>query len=132
MSAHSVLFLCDYKSLYAGNFIASLIHLGDALEASGSLAVYVFPEAAKERDWLKRLSENRTVELIPNAAFIVDSPFLKSKSKVSRKSFHLGACHQQTVVRRQQLWTGSPPDVRAPDGSSAVSFLSSPFLSPKL
>lgn len=82
MSAHSVLFLCDYKSLYAGNFIASLIHLGDALEASGSLTVYVFPEAAKERDWLKRLSENRTVELIPNGSSVLS--FVRSLMKKYR------------------------------------------------
>ncbi|MBQ3663479.1 MAG: glycosyltransferase family 4 protein [Clostridia bacterium] len=66
MSAHSVLFLCDYKSLYAGNFIASLTHLGDELEKTGSKAVYVFPEAAKEREWLKNLKETRIVELIPS------------------------------------------------------------------
>ena len=79
MSTHSVLFLCDYKSLYAGNFIASLTHLGDALEAFGSRAVYVFPEAAKERDWLTYLSEHRTVELIPGGSSVL--PFVRSLMK---------------------------------------------------
>lgn len=80
MSVHSVLFLCDYKSLYAGNFIASLTHLGDALEMSGSRAVYVFPEAAKDRDWLKQLKEGRTVELIPDG-----SPVLSFVRSLIRK-----------------------------------------------
>ena len=71
MSTHSVLFLCDYKSLYAGNFIASLTCLGDELEKSGSRAVYVFPEAAKDRDWLRVLSEGRTVELIPGGSSVL-------------------------------------------------------------
>ena len=71
MSTHSVLFLCDYKSLYAGNFIASLTHLGDTLEQAGSRAVYVFPEEAKEREWLRNLSKGRTVELIPNGSSVL-------------------------------------------------------------
>lgn len=71
MSTHSVLFLCDYKSLYAGNFIASLSRLGDELEQSGSRAVYVFPEAARDREWLRTLSQNRTVELIPAGASVL-------------------------------------------------------------
>ncbi len=76
MSTHSVLFLCDYKSLYAGNFIASLTRLGDELEQSGSRAVYVFPEAAKDRGWLRDLAEGRTVELIPEGSSVL--PFVRS------------------------------------------------------
>lgn len=52
-----VMFLCDYISLYGGNFVPSLMALEDALKEKEISCIYVFPEEASERFWFKKLEE---------------------------------------------------------------------------
>ena len=53
-----ILFLCEYKSLYGGNFIPSLIALEEELEKKNASCVYAFPPDAKDREWVKYLEQN--------------------------------------------------------------------------
>lgn len=53
----TVMFLCDYKSLYGGNFIPSLVALDNALSLKGFNCVYIFPLEAADRFWLDQLKE---------------------------------------------------------------------------
>ncbi len=58
-----VMFLCEYRSLYGGNFISSLMALEKYLNAQGTNCIYCFPIEAKEREWTKKLSEaGHTIE----------------------------------------------------------------------
>ena len=54
----SIVYLCDYQAPYSGNFIASMLRLGKALENRGIRAVFLFPDGARERLWCKKLSES--------------------------------------------------------------------------
>lgn len=51
----TVLFLCDYKSIYGGNFIPSLMAIEEELCRHGGTAVYVFPQDAKSRYWYQTM-----------------------------------------------------------------------------
>ena len=51
----TVMFLCDYKSCYGGNFIPSLLALEGGLAGKGYGCVYVLPEAARGREWVAQM-----------------------------------------------------------------------------
>ena len=52
-----IAFLClEYKLLYAGNFIPSLIHLAN--ELSNYNTVFIFSNNTKDREWIKDIENN--------------------------------------------------------------------------
>ena len=57
-----LLFICEYKSLYGGNFIPSLIALEEELSKYGISCVYAFPKEAERREWVLFLkSEGKSI-----------------------------------------------------------------------
>lgn len=54
-------FLCDYKSLYGGNFIPSLLKIEEIVNELGYKVVYMFPREARDRYWFKYLEDNKHV-----------------------------------------------------------------------
>lgn len=52
---NTILFLCDYKSNYSGNFIASLLAIETYLEKKDTKCVYVFPPECQKRPWTQEL-----------------------------------------------------------------------------
>ena len=57
----TVLYLCDYKAPYGGNFIASLNILGNEMKNRGNTVLYAFPKDAEERPWMDLLKKDNTV-----------------------------------------------------------------------
>ena len=51
----TILFLCDYKSNYSGNFIASLLAIETHLKKKNARCVYVLPTECQERPWTQEL-----------------------------------------------------------------------------
>lgn len=61
----NIVVLCDYQSVYGGNFIASLNALEKKAYDYGYHFIYVFPSGARDRDWIKVLqSEGKEIEFI--------------------------------------------------------------------
>lgn len=54
----SVLIIASYKSLYGGNFIASLKKLYERITINGIECVLVFPKQAQTREWYRELIED--------------------------------------------------------------------------
>lgn len=72
-----IMFLCEYKSLYSGNFIASLIELENELNKQGSNCIYVFPKESESRQWFK--------ELINRGKKVFTISFTKSKFEMAKR-----------------------------------------------
>lgn len=53
----SILFLCDYQAPYGGNFIASMMRLDEALILRHVPTCYLFPAAARKRDWCMQMEQ---------------------------------------------------------------------------
>lgn len=56
MNNKKVIFVCNYAADYGGNFLASLNNLAKKLRINGVDSVFVFPVAAKDKNWEVNLS----------------------------------------------------------------------------
>lgn len=70
-----LLFICEYKSLYGGNFIPSLMALEKQMSTYGISCVYAFPKEAEQREWISFLkSEGKDIIFfdfkLPASSFI--------------------------------------------------------------
>lgn len=54
----NVLIMADYNTPKSGNFIASLLELGNRMREQNKEVVFLFPQASKERKWVNWLREN--------------------------------------------------------------------------
>ncbi len=64
-----VLQIADYSAPFASNFLASMFRLSDLVrDRLGLATVYVFPEAARERPWVREVrAAGAGVEFLPRA-----------------------------------------------------------------
>lgn len=56
--AHNVLQVMNYAAAYPGNFIRSMMALERKLAEDGGRMIYVFPQRAKERQWVQEMKSN--------------------------------------------------------------------------
>jgi glycosyltransferase involved in cell wall biosynthesis len=73
----TVLQIMDYAAPYEGNFIPSINNLEEHLKRIGSRLIYMFPQAAKKTEWVKRLVEGGKV------VYFIESSFFSKKVKYS-------------------------------------------------
>ncbi len=57
MKPRRVNIICDYASLYGGNFVPSIFGLAKSLKEKGCFVMFTFPSPAKERNWAKYLMQ---------------------------------------------------------------------------
>ena len=81
----NVLFLCEYQSLYSGNFIPSLMALEEGLKEKNIACVYAFPKQAKARDWV-RVMEAKGKKIIFFDFHVSRWRFIKQLDKVVKQN----------------------------------------------
>jgi len=63
--ANKLMFVCDYKSYYGGNFIPSLMAIEKMLSKHGWTCLYIFPCETKERYWLRYMQDqNKHIQFV--------------------------------------------------------------------
>lgn len=55
MAIKNVIYICNYAAEYPGNFISSLVLLSKKVIEQNKEVYYIFPEMAKNKEWLKLL-----------------------------------------------------------------------------
>lgn len=84
----NVLFLCEYQSLYSGNFIPSLVALEEGLKEKNIACVYAFPKQAKARDWV-RVMEAKGKKIIFLIFMFQDGGLLNNLIKLLSKTIFI-------------------------------------------
>lgn len=82
-----LLFICEYKSLYGGNFIPSLMALEKQMSTYGISCVYAFPKEAEQREWISFLkSEGKDIIFfdfkLPASSFISELSKLVKENQI--------------------------------------------------
>lgn len=63
----TVLQVCAFAAPNAGNFIASLTHLENALAAKGVQTIYAFSDGAADKPWCREIQKRTRVYFLPTA-----------------------------------------------------------------
>lgn len=71
--------VCNYAPNYGGNFIASLLAVEEyvARDNSKSRLIFIFPQAAANKEWVKELMKGHTVHFLSNGMLRSNMELLK-------------------------------------------------------
>lgn len=66
----NIVYLCDYKNDYLGNFMSSMIELTAVAEKNGYNIVFILPISAKKKEWVADLEEKCSTIYFTQFSFI--------------------------------------------------------------
>ena len=101
----NVLIAADYQSPYAGNFIASLIELGERMNENGNAAFFLFPKrSAGERFWVQIIREKGfpvfQIDMTTEGEKICDAlREIMSDNQISILHCHFGIFNHEVIYK---------------------------------
>lgn len=79
MNGRYVVHVCSYAAAYAGNFIAALKALEQAVAFLGLRHLYIFPDSARQTVWAERLVvDGHAVRFMPPTSSVGSAILLES------------------------------------------------------
>ena len=82
--------VCDYASIYSGNFIPSVFYFADSIKKNNNV-IFLFPNEAKDREWLKKIKDEGFDVLLfsrKKKEFIADIRLASKKTKPDLVYYH--------------------------------------------
>lgn len=108
----TVLQVCAYAAPYEGNFIKSLITLSKEMNKNKIKTVFVFPENAENKEWVKNLKKEYDVYFLPVSQARIKYKTYFELKKIYKKYSDLAIIHTHFELYDIPVFLTAPKSVK--------------------